>query len=82
MIDLFCSDIYCVVTDAAGHFTLQSDWRMSAEAGESGARDHWGTSALCYNKRRGVLQTALLRLRFWLDIVNEYLEYNRGMRPN
>ena len=50
MIDLFSSDIYCVVVDAAGspllfdgehftwtgHFALQSDWRMSAEAGESG----------------------------------------------
>lgn len=32
--------------------------------------------------RKVVLQTALSRFRYWLDIVNEYLENNSGMRPN
>jgi len=32
--------------------------------------------------KAGVLQTALFRLRYWLDIVNEYLENNSGIRPN
>jgi len=82
MIDLFCSDIYCAVADATGspllfdgeHFTMNGSLYAAkrltdvAAVGESTAPG-WCICRYATITGGESYKTALLRLRYWLDIV-------------